>query len=52
MKKILYCLLTLLLFFSFNVNASTKTYERTEENNYGVKKETDYHDRLNSNKIC
>jgi uncharacterized protein len=48
MKKILYCLLTLLLFFSFNVNASTKTYERTEENNYGVKKETDYHDRLNS----
>lgn len=48
MKKIFYCLLTLLLFFSLNVNASTNTYERTEENGYGVKKETDYHDKLDS----
>ncbi|MBP5684588.1 MAG: TPM domain-containing protein [Bacilli bacterium] len=46
MKKIIYGLFALLLFFSLNVNASTKTYERTEENGYGVKKETDYHDRL------
>ena len=48
MKKIYYILLTFILLFTFNVKASTNTYERTKENNYGVKKETDYHDRLDS----
>ena len=47
MKKIYYILLTIILLFTLNVKASTKTYERTEDNNYGVNKETDYHDKLN-----
>ena len=46
MKKIFYIILTITLLFTLNVKASTKTYERTEENDYGVKKETDYHDKL------
>ena len=48
MKKIFYILLTIILFLTLNVKASTNTYERTEENGYGVKKETDYQDKLNS----
>ena len=48
MKRIFYLLLTIALLFTLNVSASTNTKERTESNNYGVTKETDYHSRLNS----
>lgn len=48
MKRIFYLLLTITLLFTLNVSASTNTKERTESNNYGVTKETDYHSRLNS----
>jgi len=48
MKKIFYIIITITLLFTLNVKASTNTIERTEENNYGVKKETDYHDKLNT----
>ena len=48
MKKIFYILLIFTLLFTLNVKASTNTKERTEANNYGVTKETDYHSRLNS----
>ena len=48
MKKIYLFLLTFVLLFTLNVKASTNTKERTEANNYGVTKETDYQTRLNS----
>lgn len=46
MKKIYYILLTFILLFSFNVKASTNTYERTKENNYGIKKDINTDGRL------
>ena len=48
MKKIYYILLTIILLLTLNVKASTNIKERTEANNYGVTKETDYQTRLNS----
>ena len=40
MKKIFKILLTVIIIISFvKVYASTKTFERTEDNNYGIKKE-------------
>ena len=46
MKKIYYILIAFILLFSFNVKASTNTYERTQQNNYGVKKEINTDGRL------
>lgn len=48
MKKIYLILLTVILLLALNVKASTNTKERTEANNYGVTKETDYSTRLDS----
>ena len=48
MKKIFYFILTITLLFTLNVQTSTKTYERTESNNYGVNKEVDYNGRLDN----
>ena len=55
MKK-LYILITLLLFLPLNIYASTKTYERTEDNNYGVNKKweinsSNINNVLNSKKV-
>lgn len=44
MKKIKLLLIPLLLLFSLNVNASTKVFERTSENNYGIKKNIEIND--------
>ena len=48
MKKIFYIILVITLLLAINVKASTNVKERTESNNYGVTKETDYHSRLDS----
>lgn len=48
MKKIFYVLISFILLFSLNTKASTNTKERTIDNNYGVTKETNYQERLDS----
>ena len=51
MKKIIISLLTIIISFSIiiNVNAKPNTYERTEENNYGVNKKWKITDRNKNN---